>query len=275
MSFRPALLASIILILLGLIGIGAGTALFLRGSVAEGKLALSVNVHPTDETFPGVVESATRILKTLAERSTFDTFRTKVISGGFDVSPDAFQGSAVEHLWSRRVRVEQIDDTLVLRVRTHADTPQLALALARGVLHTLVLEAPTIVGNQLVHARIERMPVLLDLPHAVAWRTAALAGGSVTLFFGLCALLWTVLRRHLKGHRLLVQEVPSEMATPSSPAMAPERSSPEEARFWLQKFLEQHQAGRHTPPDRIVSWDDVPSPTRDSRWMKPPDALLL
>lgn len=283
MSFVNFRVISRLLVGAGVLGCAISAALWFRLPVAEGRLAVTVQAHPTSETFAGIVSGSETLVATLVELVQFDDFRAGLSASGFDLTGALPTGSPAEQAraWSRAVRVERIGSSLTLRVRARAQTEEAAMNLTGAVLHMLALEAPRIVGNTIVHARIERMPAVIVSAGAQS-QTLALLGGSLSAFFLGCII---ALLQHLKRTTLPKQQPqspPSAPTPPPAPPTAPsfQRSSPDEARYWLDKFLEQHQRGEtdrsRTAPDAVTTWDDVTVPSRNKpSWLKAPDALIV
>ena len=269
--------------LLALAGLGiaaVGGVIAWVPATAEARLAVRVAADPTVETFPGILDGALRIAATLTELSTFDAFREDVTRSGFAMTSPLLRGSSEDRqrAWKRVVTVTRAGDSLVLRVRARAASADDARALAGAVAHMLALRAPTIVGDHIVQARVEQMPVLIFRGRPRVGY-ALVGGGGVVALAGLVGLLagshraW--FRRRTRGGQFAV------VASPTSPSVAPLdqslKPSPEDARYWLQKFLEQHQrteTPRKSAAD-VQTWDDVPEPTRGTPWLKPPDALMF
>ncbi len=290
MSSRILLCGSILTFIIG------GTAAFagLRGlsePVAEARLVVTVSANPTPETFGDIVSGAESIAATLAELASFDTFRMEVLGGGFVISPDLFTGSpdAKKEEWRRRVRVERLDDTLVLRVQARGRTPDEARALAGAVLHALALHAPAVVGNHVVQVAVEGLPTLVFSAMELRVGYALLGGGVAGVTLGFAALgfaiswLWKPSRlRHVReGNRaprswsLATGEEKTGISAPALPT-SQETSAPvstDDARYWLQKFLEEHQRMPRKSADTIATWEDFPESSRGTPWLKPPDPL--
>jgi len=288
MSSRVLLAGSGLLVILGLAGVVAG-GVFLRAlTVAEARLAVTVNANPTPENFADVVEGSTRVVATLVELATFDTFREDVAQSGFDITRELFHGTADEQrrLWNRQIRVERVDDTLVLRVRSRGRTGDAARALTGAVLHALALRAPTIVGNHVVQVHVERMPVLVGIPGRGTVAAFVVFGSGVVLFLlgGVGSLMSFVRRLGARVARPTPPVPPSAPLAVRGPADLPiegdeaasrrRKASPEDARFWLQKFLEQHQRAPRASQGTIRTWEDLPEARRGIDWLKPPDALV-
>lgn len=280
MSIRMQLMIAGGLLVLGLAGLGTAGVLLSEGPTAEARLAITVQANPNPDTFAQIAQGSDRIVTTLQELATFDTFRETVLRSGFAMSMDLFGATPEERRqnWERMVRVERVGDSLVLHVTARAATNEDALTLAGATLHALATEAPRIIGNHVVLPRIERMPTLMTrVPRSWIF---ALAGGSgaVTLLGGIAAYIAWRSRRTSSSAR------PTSLGT----LVRPQRSSPEEAKYWLQKFLEQHQSFdaaqdksldtardkeldqvRSKPfdraqgkPENVTSWDDVAGPER-------------
>lgn len=265
--------------LLTLAGVGAavtGGVLAWLPAVAEARLALIVAADPTAETFPGVFGGASSIVATLEELATFDSFREEVARSGFAGAAAFSQGSSEDQqkVWKRAVSVTRIGDALVLRVQARATSPDEARELAGAVAHLLALRAPIIIGDHIVQAHVAQRP-LLTFRGRPRVGYAMVSGGSVAALIGLALLVvsfWERLSGRVRG-RLVA---PSALSVPTPPPVAlTEKLSPEDARYWLQKFLEQHQRAERKSSADIQTWDDVPETSRGISWLQPPDALLF
>ncbi len=259
-----------LLAVIGLVCVIAGGILMRLPPVAEARLVVTVQANPSSETFPGIVDGASRIAATLVEVAALDSFRDEVLESGFSgmQKPSADRLEKLRRAWRDRVTVRRLGESLALRVRVTGDTREESVALAGAVVHALALRAPTLVGNHILRAQVERMPSLVrplgSEPVAFALVGAGAALGVLGVVFSLMLVHATAVQ-----DRTRARVGPAVVAAPAAEPAAPNdhRLSPEDARYWLQKFLEEHQRTPRRRPEEadITTWEDVPEPARETR----------
>jgi hypothetical protein len=233
---RRALAAGVIV--LGVVSLGAGSALLVRPPTVHARLAVSLDAHPTPENVADVVHAASQIAATLAELAQFDTFRDEILASGFGITSDAVGSRPFDPRfpWGRGVSVARIGDTLVLHITARGRTADDARRLAGAVVHLLSLRAATVVGNHVVHVRIDRLP-------AGAESSGRFFGVSCSTAGVLLLMLGIVIA--LRAPVAVPRPAPREPGVVSSVLPMPreerKRVTPEEAREWLRNFLETHQ----------------------------------
>lgn len=229
--------------LIAAVGIGAfawGAYVIWRIPSASVRLAVTARGEIAPPDVSAVLQGAERAAETLAALSTFDAFREDVLRSGFLVARKNREGSPDQQRrrWERRVAVRRVG-AQVLQVTALTGKREESRQLAEAAAHVLALRASQVAGDSALHVHVDR--VRQPSVRASSSLAAFLFGVGVTCVvisaWSVLAPAWRARRARERGDVLPVVPQRFDGGAPSFVA----RPSPDEARFWLQKFLERRQ----------------------------------
>jgi hypothetical protein len=225
------------------VGIGAlawGAYVIWNIPSASVRLAVTARGGIAPQDVSAVLQGTERAAETLAALSTFDAFREDVMRSGFLVARGNRAGSPDQQRrrWERRVSVRRVG-AQVLQVTALAGKREESRQLAEAAAHVLALRASQVAGDTALNVHVDR--VRQPSVRASASFAAFLFGVGVTCFV---FIVWVVLAPAWRVRRARERRDVLPVAPPRFDGGAPSfvaRPSPDEARFWLQKFLERRQ----------------------------------
>jgi hypothetical protein len=196
---------------------------------AESRVAIVFNDDIDGNNFVKATEGAQKILNTMVNIADFAEVKNKVFNSGFAVTENIFNGSTKENMstWKRYVRIKPIDNSFVLKITTGGSDYAEAEELAAVIAHEVSLEVPVLFTNlrgisdqpKLVNHRLEIFFIYFFAVVIIA----------ICLF-----ILWN---RSDKNSKVGLSKVENSDET----TILTDEKLDRNPRYFLQKFLEEHQ----------------------------------
>lgn len=194
---------------------------------AESRVAIVFNNAIGENNFVQATEGAQTILNTMVNVADFAEVKNKVINSGFTVTDNVFNGNAKENanIWRKYVKISPVDNAFVLRIttggRNHAEAEELAAVIA----HEVGLEVPELFSN---------LRGISDQPREVSYQSQVVFVYSfLTIIFCLFTI-WIIFKKNKRASIFPGDGLGENI-------VLPEKKPEGDPRYFLQKFLEEHQ----------------------------------
>jgi hypothetical protein len=196
---------------------------------AESRVAIVFNDAISKNDFVQATEGAQTILNTMVNVADFAEVKNKVINSGFAVTDNVFNGNAKENanIWRKYVKINPIDNSFVLRIttggRNHAEAEELGAVIA----HEVSLEVPELFSN---------LRGISDQPREVSYQSQVVVICSLLIIVIIFCLftVWIIFKKNKKAIMFSEKGLGENI-------VLPEKKPEGDPRYFLQKFLEEHQ----------------------------------